>query len=217
MRPVVFVLLALLAIGCQDDVSTPFPPGLEPLDDDAGPRDLDGTVVEHLTTFSEKPDIIRVYGRGFIFAPLDTVYTAAHDPQVMIAACSTTTQGVMFGNDPAYELSFLVHYFVDDILDVEWDDQWRGGTIDLGGGSQMIMIEHQKIQGSDFITLSEGTVELFPTDDPAITEVRFVEHLDAVSASEGDVIDGMQSNYDRLLAVAHGNPIPPCFTGPHAR
>lgn len=206
------VALVLVA-GCQDDISTPFPPGLEPFDDDGEPAELDGTVQEQLTHSSKDSDFVRAYGRGYIFAPVDTVYATAHDPQVMIAACSTTTQTVTPDNEPEYELSYLVHYYVDDILDVEWDDQWRGDVVvDAAGGDapELVMIKHQKIQGSDFISLSEGTVELLSTDDPAITEVRFVEHLDAVSAGAGDVVDGMQSNYDRLLAVAHGEPLPPC-------
>ncbi len=205
------LLYLVLLAGCQDDISTPFPPGLEPFDDDAAPAALDGTVQEVLTHASTDDDFIRAYGRAFIFVSPTEVYAAAHDPEVMLAACSTTSHSVDFGNEPEYELSFLVHYFVDDILNVEWDDQWRGdvvtGTLD---NPELVMIKHQKIQGSDFITLSEGTVQLLATDDPGITEVRFVEHLDAVMASEGDVIDGMQSNFDRLLAVAHGNPIPSC-------
>jgi hypothetical protein len=197
------VVVAL--VGCQDDISTPFPPGLEPFSDDGEPALLDGTIVETLVTGSDDSDFIRVYGRGFIFAPPATVYSVAHDPQVMIATCSTTTQTLTLDNED-YDLSYLVHYYVDDILDVEWDDQWRGEPIT----DELTMIKHQKIQGSDFITLSEGTVELFATDDASITEVRFVEHLDAVMAGAGDVIDGMQSNYDRLVAASHGNPSPAC-------
>jgi hypothetical protein len=208
------LLLVVALVGCQDDISTPFPEGLEPFDDDAEPAALDGTVVEALTTRSTDDDFIRVYGRGFIFIPPAELYTIAHDPAVMFAACSTTTQTVELANEPQYELSFLVHYFVDDILDVEWDDQWRGDVV-IGSldAPELVMIKHQKIQGSDFISLSEGTVQLLATADPAITELRFVEHLDALMAGEGDVTAGMQSNYDRLLAVAHGSPIPSCFAG----
>jgi hypothetical protein len=205
------LLWVVALVGCQDDISTPFPEGLEPFDDDAEVAELDGTVVEGLTMRSTDDDFIRVYGRGYIFVSPVELYAAAHDPEVMFAVCSTTTQTVDRGNEPQYELSFLVHYFVDDILDVEWDDQWRG---DVVTGSledpELVMIKHQKIQGSDFISLSEGTVQLLATSDPTITELRFVEHLDAVMAGEGDVTAGMQSNYDRLLAVAHGSPLPSC-------
>ncbi len=201
MKAVVVIAL----VGCQDDISTPFPPGLEPFSDDGEPAMLDGTIAEQLVTSTDDSDFVRAYGRSFIFAPPATVYAAAHDPQVMIATCSTTTQTITPANED-YDLSYLVHYYVDDILDVEWDDQWRGETVT----GELTMIKHQKIQGSDFITLSEGTIELLATADSEVTEVRFVEHLDAVSAGTGDLVDGMQSNYDRLLAASHSNPIPAC-------
>jgi hypothetical protein len=204
-------LIAIAAVGCQGDVSTPFPPGLEPFADDDQPALLDGTVAERLTTHATNSDFIRVYGRGFIFAPPADVYAAAHIPEVMYAACSTTAQTVTLDNEPEYELSFLVHYFVDNILNVEWDDQWRGQAIaGTRDAPELVMIKHQKIQGSSFIALSEGTVKLIATADPGITELQLVEHLDALSATPADVIAGMHSNYDRLLAVSRGDPIPAC-------
>jgi hypothetical protein len=72
------------------------------------------------------------------------------------------------------------------------------------------MIKHQKIDGSSFIKLSEGTVELLPTDDPNVTELEFVEHLNAVGGSDGDVQKGVQHNYDSIVAVTHGGDVPPC-------
>ena len=114
-------------------------------------------------------------------------------------------------NDAGYEYSFLVHYVVDNILTVEWDDQWRYGVIDGTVDEPTFgMIKHQKVQGSSFIHLSEGTIQVLATDDPDVTKLAFVEHLDAVSGGDGDVIKGMQHNYDAMVAVAHANPIPPC-------
>jgi len=204
---VVRLSLLLALIGCQDSISTPFPPGLEPFDDDGAVDDLDATFTEELTTSSKDTDMIRAYGRGFVFASPARVFEVAHDPEVMFARCKTTSQSAMLDNEPDYDLSYLVHYFVDDILDVEWDDQWRGDTVP---GSGVTMIKHQKIRGSDFITISEGTIAIVETEDPEITELRFVEHLDAVMATQGDVIAGMQHNYDAMVAVSHGGPIPAC-------
>jgi hypothetical protein len=154
---------------------------------------------------------IRVYGRGFVFAPPLAVWTAAQDPVVMIARCSTTTQSVTLDIGAPFAVSFVVHYFVDDVLDVEWDDQWRGDVV-LGTAElpQLALLKHQKIRGSDFIDLSEGTVAIFDTPDPNVTELRFVEHLDALAGGSADVIAGMQHNYDRLVSAAHGGSIPPC-------
>jgi hypothetical protein len=151
--------------------------------------------------------MIRAYGRGFVFASPEAVFEVARDPEVMFARCKTTSQSAMRDNEPEYALSYLVHYFVDDILDVEWDDQWRGDVVPDSG---ITMIKHQKVRGSDFITISEGTVAIVATADPEITELRFVEHLDAVMATQGDVLAGMQHNYDAMVAVSHGAAIPAC-------
>jgi hypothetical protein len=146
-----------------------------------------------------------------VFAPPRAVWAAAQDPQVIIAKCATTTQTVTLGGEPMYALTFLVHYFVDDVLDVEWDDQWRGDVV-LGTFEEprLALVKHQKIMGSDFIDRSEGTIEIFDTSDPGVTELRFVEHLAALTASQDDVIAGMQHTYDRLVSVSHGGPITPC-------
>lgn len=203
-------LLCFVA-ACQDDISTRFPPGLEPFDDGDAPLDLDDTPTEELRTASSDDDFVRAYGRGFVLAPPTAVWAAANDPEVLVAVCKTSSHQITPATEPEYALSFLVHYFVDDIVNVEWDDQWRG---DLVAGTleqpAHFMIKHQKTQGSDFITLSEGTIEIVATADPAVTELRFVEHLEAVSATEADVLAGMQHTFDALVAVSHGGTIPRC-------
>jgi len=204
VRAVIVVLVAV--VGCQDNVSTPFPAGLEPFEDIGVPARPDGPFVETLRTESQGGDNINVHGRGFVLVDIETMWAAAQAPEPNLAVCKTSSQTVTVGNEPQYDYSFLVHYVVNDILTVEWDDQWRFGRItdDLG------MIKHQKVQGSDFITLSEGTIQVIATSDPGVSELLFVEHLDAIMANTGDVVAAMQHNYDALVAVAHGNPIPPC-------
>jgi hypothetical protein len=205
-------LALLLLAGCQDSVATPFPPGLEPFTDDAEAAELIHDGSEQLVTRAVDSDIMRAYGRGFIHAAPAVLWAAAQDPLVMIATCHTTSNVITPDNQPEYPYSFLVHYFVDDIVNVEWDDQWRGAVIaGSDDAPELVMIKHQKIQGSDFIALSEGTVQLHATEDPEITELRFVEHLDAVSGSTDDVTQQMQHNYAALRATAHGLPIPNCL------
>ena len=201
-----YAWLFLLA-GCQEDITTMFPPGLEPFSDDGNAAALVHDGNEGLVTRAIDFDMIRVYGRGYLYAPFAAVWTAAHEPRAWIGACNTTTQTVTPDNDPGYELSFLVHYFVDDILNVEWDDQWRGAEIEAG----LAMLKHQKIFGSDIITISEGTTQLVETDDPNITELLFVEHLDAAGGSKGDVVGAMQHQFDSLRSLVNGGTIPPCL------
>jgi hypothetical protein len=205
------VWLSLLLVGCQHDVATPFPAGLEPLEDNPVPVLQGGDRTETLVTQADDTDFIHIYGRGYALAPPGIVYAGTKNPMVMVAVCSTNQQQITPDNDPSYEFSFLVHYVVNNVLTVEWDDQWRYGTIDgTVDDPTLAMIKHQKIQGSSFITTSEGTVEISATDDPNVTELAFVEHLDSVGGSDADVTKGMQHNYAAIVAAAHGNPIPPC-------
>ncbi len=207
----------LVSAGCQDDIATPFPVGLEPLEDNLVPVQQGGDKLEMLRTTSTNVDSeIAIYGRGYVLVAPTVVWPASKIPEANYAACSTNEQMVMPNNDTTYEYSFLVHYVVNNILTVEWDDQWRWGTIQDGTGSGSDasrffgMVKHQKTEGSSFIELSEGTMEVTATDDPTVAELAFVEHLKAAGGSVDDVLTGVQHHYDSIIAVAHGNPLPPC-------
>lgn len=201
------VLLLLALAGCQDDVTTPFPAGLEPFEDNIVPARPDGPFDEGLRTDARETDgVIQVYARGFVTVPFETLWQAAQSPEPNVSVCKTSSHSVTIGNEPQYDYSFLVHYVVNDILTVEWDDQWRFGRIT----AELGMIKHQKIQGSDFVALSEGSIQVLATSDPGVSELAFVEHLDAVMAGTDDVLQGVRHNYASLVAVGHGTPIPPC-------
>lgn len=206
-----WVLVLPLLAACQSNISTPFPPGLTPFEDENPVADPPDTSVEKLTIQSMSGSTTRSYGKGYVHATPAAVWTASQTPAVMYAACSTDHQTVTYDNEDGYDLSWLVHYEVDDILTVEWDDQWRYGVIEGTADAPTLgMIKHQKTMGSSFISTSEGTVQILATADPGITLLAFTEHLDAISGGVSDVEEGMQHNYDALVAVAHGNAIPAC-------
>jgi len=204
-----FATSLIVLAACQDNVATPFPPGLEPLDDNQVPDSSEVTEVLRHKTVSG--DAINVHGRGYVLTSPAALWALTKQPEAMIARCSTTEQRVTLDTDGQYELSFLVHYIVRDILTVEWDDHWRYGVVEgTVDDPRFGMIRHQKIQGSDFIDVSEGTIQVLATDDPQVSELAFVEHLEALSGGADDVLAGMQSNYDALVALAHGAAIPAC-------
>lgn len=187
-------------------MSTPFPDGLEPFEDNRVEAMPDGPFAEGLRTTTIPDAYLNVHGRGFVLASFDTVWAVARAPEPHVKICETSEQVITPNNEPAYEFSFLVHYIVRNILTVEWDDQWRFGRI----GDDLAMMKHQKTQGSDFVALSEGTIQLLATSDPGVVELQFVEHLDAVSAGAQQVIDNMNYNYEALAALARGDAIPSC-------
>jgi len=199
-------VVVLLAAACQDNIATPFPPGLMPFEDNLVAPAPDGPFVEMLRTATSDKDFIRVHARGFVLVPPAVMWEVAKSPEPNKSTCRTDEQTATTSNEPDYEYSFLLHYVVHDILTVEWDDQWRFGTID----ESLAMIRHQKVQGSDFIKLNEGTIQVLATADPNVTELAFIEHLDAFSATTADVLQGVQHNYDALVATAHGRMIPAC-------
>lgn len=204
-----FLFLAVLA-GCQHNVKTPFPPGLEPLEDNVAPYPADMSS-ETLSTTTMDTNYSYVYGRGYVQLDPATVWAAAQSPEPNVAICSTSSHTVDVDNDTQYEYSFLVHYTVNNIVTVQWDDQWRFGIIDGSDAAPTFgMIKHQKTMGSSFITLSEGTIQVLATSDPNVTELDFVEHLDATQASSSDVLKGVQHNYASLVSVAHGGPVATC-------
>ncbi len=207
MRRTVFIL-ALAA--CQHSVKTPFPPGLEPLEDNPVPEET-SPYDETLVVASKDTDYIHVYARGYVLVSPAQYWASVLVPQPYVATCSTTSQTYDEGNDPSYEYSLLIHYTYVDVLTVQWDDQWRFGIVEGSDAAPTIaMAKHQKTQGSSFIGLSEGTIEVLATDDPDVTELSFVEHLNATSASADQVTKNIQHNYDALKALAHGQPVPAC-------
>ena len=115
-----------LAAGCQHDVTTVFPSGLEPFDDDAMAGAIDAPIAEAIMMTDTEDTLTRVYGHGYIFEPVATVWAAAQDPNDLLATCTTDAQSITPDDETGYELDFLAHYEVDDVLTVTWDDPVPG-------------------------------------------------------------------------------------------
>src|SRR5262249_57411091 len=110
---------------------------------------------------------------------------------------------------PLYEYSFTIHYEVDEILTVEWDEEWRYGTIQgTPENPQLAIIRWQKVFGSSFISLIEGEISVAPAENGQ-TEVDFVEHVDALQADQNNIRITIQDEFAALVARSHGQPLPP--------
>ena len=209
--PALVVVTCGLSAGCFGDSATVFPAGLEPLEADPVPVQQGGTPTETLAFQSTEEGYISLYGRGYVHATPATVWPLAKNPQNMIALCSTTTQTVTPNDEPSYEFSFQVAYTVDSTLTIDWQEDWRYGTITgTVADPTLAMIRYQKVYGSDFIDLIEGSVEVKSTDDPNVTDVEFVEHLKALESGVADMMKSMQYRFDSLVAAAHSMPQPAC-------
>ena len=86
----------------------------------------------------------------------------------------------------------------------DWDEETTIDATPFFG-----MIKHQKVDGSSFITVSEGTIQVTDTGAGA-TEIAIVEHLEAIAGSSDDVIKSTQHVFASIVALSHGGTIPPC-------
>lgn len=201
----------ILAAGCQDDVTTEFPPGLEPLEDNAAPQPAGGPSSEELVLVSSDGEHKWVHGRGYIQAPPGEVWAASKDPERVAADCDTTRHMATVGVEPDYEYGFQMHYEVDDVLNVAWDELWRYGTIEGAVESPTFaIIRYQKVFGSDFITTLEGSAIFLGTDVSGRTELEMIEHLTALGGNVDNMKRSMQHRYDILSAVVHRRDLPTC-------
>ena len=145
----------------RSNVDTPFPPGLEPLEDN--PVAL-GSRMARPRRWSRRPRTRRtskIYGQGYVLVAPGTLWAAAKSPAPNIATCSTDEQAVTENNDAAYEYSFLVHY-------TSTTSSRSSGTI--SGGSAVDGTPDAPTLGDDqapedagqldFISLSEGTIQV---------------------------------------------------------
>lgn len=207
--PLLLVSSVIAAAGCFDDVATAFPPGLEPLESNEAPRP---DRVSRLAIVDGEDDSgMWSHGRGLVPASPGEVWAAAKDPGVMVHVCASDEQSVEENVDPDYEYSFEVHYVVENIVTVEWDEIWRFGTVEGPPTSpELAMVRYQKTFGSDAIELLEGSIQILATDDPSVTEVQFVEHVDAFGGSLEDLRRSMTFRFDSLLAAVGDAGEPRC-------
>ena len=210
-RALAGVLVAALAAGCQDNITTEFPEGLEPLEDNDAPPISGGAALEHLVTVRGEDGHKWVHGRGVLRATPGTIWALAKDGELMASICNTDRHAFQVGIEPQYEYGFEIHYEVDEIVTVAWDERWRYGTITgTPAEPSRAMIRYQKVFGSDFINVLEGSIQLLGRTDPAQTELQFVEHLDAFGGSADQMEASMRRRFASLAAAAHGDPAPGC-------
>ena len=82
---------AALAGGCQHDIATPFPPGLEPFEDNPLPAQA-APYAETLATATDDSGYIHAYALGYVKAPLAAVWAAAQDSAPNVARNARTSR-----------------------------------------------------------------------------------------------------------------------------
>lgn len=211
MRSLLPVLLTLVA--CQRDVVTPFPEGLEPLEElavEAPPATTEEDYPQTTTSaVGEEEDYLWAHVRGYLHADIASVWDLMKSDGLAMAdrrdcdAVDTT-----YDVEPNYDLTYINHITVNDIITLEWDITYRG---DLAGGDvdapERYALRFQKTEGSSLIDLQEGSVVLLAIDE-GTTEFQFIERLKAPQTSTEDPLSYGVDMHETLSVMLAGGAMP---------
>lgn len=211
VRTVLAIAVGAALCGCQDDIVTEFPDGLEPLEDNRVPAITGANPVEQLTVMRGEDGYKWVHARGVLLAPPSVIWPLTKDAERLASVCNTDRHSIQVGTEPQYEYGFAIHYEVDEVVTVAWDEVWRYGTITgTPVDPARAMIRYQKVFGSDFITTLEGSIQILARTDPGQTEIELIEHLDAFGGSADQMEGSMRYRFGLFASAAHGTAPPRC-------
>lgn len=207
------VLLLPTLIGCQKSVSTPFPAGLEPLEDcSAGlpAAGASGDLPEDAQVAAgDDDDWMYVHLCGYVLTDADAVWDALQDADVItdrrrISDYQVTAQDI----EPDYDVSFRIHHVVEDLITVEYDIDWRQGVWqEEHDGVSSVAARFQKTEGSSFIELIEGSILVETVDQDAVS-LELVIHHQSLGYDLEDLQLRAMDFYGSLVAAAHGDSLP---------
>ena len=198
-----FFLFSTVFVACSDDKPVAFPDGLEPLEEikvDAPVGTSADPFPEEINWISgDEGDYGWIHARGYIKASPAETWEALREPTVFVDIDKVVEYSVEEQNSSEYDYVFVVDNLVEDIVDVEFQVEWRHGVVD-GDLSEpsMVGVRWQKINGTEFIESLEGSIVLLSVkDEPNITEIQIIEHLSALMDQEDNAIDYVTGLYAR--------------------
>lgn len=222
-----FVLvLGCAGAGCYDNERNPFPPGLEPWEENHAPwpSPMPGEPCPEVISFGENFTFSgmrddgstytanAVHARACIRQPMHVVWEALQDPEV--------------GRDHTTVNSFrVIQPPMPDECDGLYQSQINAGpapfTVDFrlcwrmrvvegtDEAPMLIAVRWQKVWGSSALSIMEGSLIARPFEGSSeITAVEYQYHLRAVSSSHQTIRDYLTVIYERLRDRAHGRPLP---------
>jgi hypothetical protein len=204
------LLFPAALFGCYGNVTTTYPAGLSPLEsnDVADPTAPGDPHPEVLALRSGTvPDYDLVHARGFVKAPIETVWAAFQDPTVVVDRRNISSFTATVGVESGYDASFRTHYVIHRIVTLEFELTWRESAISGGRESPLaVAVGYQKTWGSTLVTLMQGFIVL--SDQGDATELSFVQHMKATATGPSDIASWTQDMFESVVARAHGRPLP---------
>jgi hypothetical protein len=209
----VLLAFSLLLPACptDDPVHDALTTGLEPLEPNTAtlppPAGSDAYPETAVVVSGMATQWFWAHLKGYVHAPLATVWEAMRDPEVCLDRRSADSWTIARDTEPEYPFSFRQHIVFTDVITVDWDVSWRMGPLEgPEGAPTTVGGRWQKTAGTAFVTLLVGSVLARAVTDDT-TEVQFIEHLKSFNRPER-AIQTVRDYYDSIVARAHGRPLP---------
>jgi hypothetical protein len=225
MRPLIQTLssIALLPIvialnactkdeAIAEDTASIYPEGLAPLTENTAPAPTSTEAEpwpEQLSLVSDgEAAPMWVHARGYIQQPVSAVWAALATPEVVVDR-RVVGEWTVQADDPArYDVGFLLHYVVFDVVTVEFDLQWDQAVVEGTAAAPLqVAARMEKVDGTVFISLMECSVLLIEVAD-GVTEVQLVYQLESATSEIEPAAAYVTDLFESLKAVAHGEPLP---------
>lgn len=200
--------------GCFDNVTTEFPPGLEPWEEPneaPAPAPVDGDAHPEDITFVRKRwmGANSVHARAYVHADVATTFAAVRNPLSGADRRPTVTFTYEENVDPEYRWSHRSHLVIPDVVTVEFELTWHSdiveGTVEM---PTITATRWQKTWGTSAISLLEGSIVCRRVSDD-VTELEIQYHLNALASNYDTVENYLRGYFDSVIALVHGEPLPP--------
>ena len=214
MRTFLVPVICLAALACNQDVKTPFPEGLEPLEPNKASWPSGSGYPEELSCRSgtaEDADVGEytwVHCKTYVNRPIEDVFAAYKEPRVVTDRRAVDAVRFTWDVEPEYEVSYKVSNTVNDIITVEFDNVWRHGDVD-GYEDEFTMAgsRWQKTFGSEVIELLRGSIVTTAVDDRN-TGLEIVLHQRTLQEDEPFMMEYISDLHADIIAAANGKALP---------
>ena len=204
MRGLVGVMLA----GCVvKEADTQFPAGLNPLEENTAPWP-DSLEESVQTTMGDSGEHYWAHARGYVQADLETVYPCLREDMVNADRREVAIWTREDNVEEGYEYSYQLHFLVENIIDLEFTDTWRHGSLqDEDGQLTAVQTRWKMTEGNEFMFLKEGSI-VSAIPEVGWTSLELVGHLDAAQRDEETMASYLVDVFADVVACAHGDPYP---------
>jgi len=203
--------LAALVLACGGSPIV-MPPGLAPLEEVTAPEPApvggDARPEAVSVVSGDGSDWDYAHARGYVHAPIAKVWEAMQAPGTVVDRRRVAEYTITPGVEAGYDVSFLVHNVVRDIVTVEFDTTWRQGVVQgTREAPEMVAGRAAKTAGTAYIDLLEDSIVLTRVDDE-VTRVDHVRHIKSATAGAEEAHLYLEDCFASLVAVSHGRPLP---------